>query len=138
MWQGPEKQGTSVDLSTLSKPKPTSLPTITELADDSRYAPETGPAGAFSDEMLEKKMLRSPESRAEHGAAETKSTRVQRTSRREQRAWFRRAHQEGRHSVPVVRGADDCRGEMPYRSRNRSEDFMALDREKIPTTGVHH
>ena len=23
-------------------------------------------------------------------------------------------------------------GEMPYRSRNRSEDFMALDREKIP------
>ena len=66
VWQGPEKQGTSVDLSTLSKPKPTNpLPTITELADDSRYAPGTGPAGAFSDEMLEKEMLRSPESRAE-------------------------------------------------------------------------
>ena len=66
IWQGPERQGTSVDLSTLSQPKPTSpLPTITELADESRYAPSTGPAGAFSDEMLEKKMLRSPESRAE-------------------------------------------------------------------------
>ena len=66
VWQGPERQGTSVDISTLSKPKPTSpLPTITELADESRYAPGTGPAGAFSDEMLEKKMLRSPESRAE-------------------------------------------------------------------------
>lgn len=68
VWQGPEKQGTSVDLSTLSKPKPTNpLPTITELADDSRYAPGTGPAGAFSDEMLEKEMLRSPESRAVSG-----------------------------------------------------------------------
>src|SRR5574340_548618 len=68
IWQGPERQGTSVDLSTLSQPKPTSpLPTITELADDSRYAPETGPSGAFSDEMLTKEMLRSPESRAVSG-----------------------------------------------------------------------
>lgn len=69
VWQGPEKQGTSVDLSTLNKPKPTNpLPTITELADDSRYAPGTGPAGAFSDEMLTKKMRRSPESIAGRAA----------------------------------------------------------------------
>ena len=64
VWQGPEKQGTSVDLSTLSKPKPTNpLPTITELADAARDAPETSPAGRSPDEMLEKTMIRSPESR---------------------------------------------------------------------------
>lgn len=134
VWQGPEKQGTSVDLSTLSKPKPTSpLPTIAELADESRYAPGTGPAGAFSDEMLEKKMLRSPESRAEHGAAETKSTRVQRYVVDENSGLvvpFEHT-KKGDTAFPLYE-EQTTGGEMPYRSRNRSEDFMALDREKIP------
>lgn len=134
VWQGPEKQGTSVDLSTLSKPKPTSpLPTITELADESRYAPSTGPAGAFSDEMLEKKMLRSPESRADKGAAETKSTRVQRYVVDDESGLvvpFEHT-KKGDTAFPQYE-EQTTGGEMPYRSRNRSEDFMALDREKTP------
>src|SRR5574343_970486 len=134
VWQGPEKQGTSVDLSTLSKPKPTSpLPTITELADESRYAPGTGPAGAFSDEMLEKEMLRSPESRADKGAAETKSTRVQRYVVDENSGLVVPFEdtKKGDNAFPLYE-EQPTGGEMPYRSSNRSEDFMALDREKIP------
>ena len=134
VWQGPEKQGTSVDLSTLNKPKPTNPePTVSELADMQRYAPGTGSPGAFSEGMLTEKMLRSPESRAEHGAAETKSTRVQRYVVDENSGLvvpFEHT-KKGDTAFPLYE-EKTTGGEMPYRSRNHSEDFMALDREKTP------
>lgn len=76
VWQGPLKQGTSVDLSTLSKPKPTNPePTVSELADMQRYAPGTSAPGVFSEDMLTKSMRRSPESIAERPEAGVPSQR---------------------------------------------------------------
>ena len=53
--------------------------------------------------------------------------------RREQRARVPfEDTKKGDTAFPLYEEIETTGGEMPYRSRNRSEDFMALDREKIP------
>src|SRR5574343_440192 len=140
VWQGPEKQGTSVDLSTLSKPKPTSpLPTITELADESRYAPGTGPAGAFSDEMLEKEMLRSPESRAEKstGLASLDRERTpyskEFTAEFEKPGFLRTAEEKVQDKNALRTAEESVQANKPKQAR----DFERTDRKSTRLNSSH-
>ena len=63
----PRNLGEPADLGNLIRPpkRPGSEPTVTELAQDSQFAPGTSQAGVFSEDMLSAPMRRSPESIAE-------------------------------------------------------------------------